>query len=395
MLETALTSGLVSMGATVCLVGPLPTPAVSFITRSTDATIGIMISASHNPAEDNGIKIFDSHGYKLSDGDERDIEQILHSDALSNGFHDGRGIGKAIRLEDAQQRYRESAKSTIGGVSLKGLKVVVDCANGAGYKVAPQILSELGAEVIPMNSQPDGLNINKECGATHIHGLAKRVLDEKADMGIALDGDADRVIITDSNGTEVNGDRIMAALSKDLKARGRLPGNSIVATVMSNAGFVKHMRESGISVLRAKVGDRYVIEEMRLHGLNFGGEQSGHIIFGEHSTTGDGIITALQLLRLIKERGKPVSEVCNSFEIFPQVLLNVKVREKRPVEGLPSVAALIKNAESALGANGRVLVRYSGTENILRIMVEGEGEERIRGIPESIAAGARQEIGLD
>src|SRR3989344_5844792 len=297
MLETALTSGLVSMGATVCLVSPIPTPAVSFLARTLAADAGIMISASHNPAEDNGIKIFDSRGYKLSDEDEHKIEKILFSDELNNGFHDGRAIGKAFRIEDAQQRYREFAKSSVNGVSFKGLKLVIDCANGAGYKVAPQILSELGAEVIAINNQQDGWNINLECGATHISGLAKKVVEQKADIGIALDGDADRLIVVDASGKEVNGDRIMAALALDLKSKGKLALNTVISTVMGNIGFEKHMASNGVNIIRTKVGDRYVIEEMLRSNANFGGEQSGHIIFGDYSTTGDGIIAALQVLR--------------------------------------------------------------------------------------------------
>lgn len=395
MLETALTSGLVSMGATVYLAGPIPTPAVAFLTRFLGADAGIMISASHNPSEDNGIKLFDSEGYKLSDADEHTIEAILFSDELNNGFHDGRSIGKAFRVEDAQQRYREFAKSTINAASLKGIKVVLDCANGAGYKAAPQILSELGAEVVAINNSPDGWNINKECGATHIGGLSKKVVESKSDIGVALDGDADRVIIVDSAGNEVDGDRIMAALAEDLKMRGKLSKDTVVATVMSNAGFERHLKDNGIAMLRAKVGDRYVIEEMRNSGCNFGGEQSGHIIFGDFSTTGDGIITALQLLRLMKEHEKTVDELCNSFELYPQVLANLKVREKIPVEKLKGVSARIAAAEKALAGAGRVLVRYSGTENILRIMVEGPDKGQIKGFADSILLAAKEEIGVE
>src|SRR3989338_4256825 len=395
LLETALTSGLVSMGATVCLVGPVPTPAVSYLARTLEANAGIMISASHNPAEDNRIKLFDSKGYKLSDSDEYSIEQILFSPELNNGFHDGRSIGKAFRVEDAQQRYREFAKSTIAGVSLKGIKAVIDCANGAGYKVAPQIFSELGVQVVAIHNQPDGSNINLECGATHIKSLSAKVVEEKANIGIALDGDADRVIVVNSSGEEVDGDRIMAALAKGLNERKKLVNSTIVATIMSNAGFEKHMNENGISVVRTKVGDRYVIEEMLRSGSNFGGEQSGHIIFGDYSTTGDGIITALQVLCLMKEHGKSVAELCNSFKLYPQVITNLKVKEKIPFEQLPKVSAQIKLAEKELNGSGKVLVRYSGTENILRIMVEGESEIKIRELAENISANAKEEIGFE
>ncbi len=393
MIETALTSGLVAMGAQVMLTGPMPTPAISFLTRSLKADAGIVISASHNPAEDNGIKIFDSSGLKLSDADEHEIEKIVFSEDASHSFHEGKEIGKAFRVEDARSRYVEFVRSTAAGASLKGLRVVLDCANGAGYKAAPEALSSLGAEVIAINNRPDGVNINLCCGATDIKGLSKKVLDEKADAGIALDGDADRVIIVDSSGAEINGDKIMACLALDLKENDRLAKNALVATVMSNAGFEAYMAEKSIRTIRAKVGDRYVIEEMKKSGLNFGGEQSGHIIYGDYSTTGDGIITALQFLRLMKEKGVSASVLGNNFELYPQVLLNVAVREKKPFEQIPNLAAEIKSAEDALAGNGRVLVRYSGTENIARIMAEGKNGAEIKKIAESIAQRLREELG--
>ena len=385
MLETALTSGLVSMGATVLLVGPMPTPAISHLTRSLNADAGIVISASHNHAMDNGIKVFDSLGYKLSDEMEKRVEGIIFSNEMEAGELNGSSIGKAFRVDDAKGRYVEFAKSSINNRSLSGLKVVVDCANGAAYRVAPEVLSELGAHTIVMNNLPDGLNINLGCGATSVEGLSRRVVEEKADLGLAFDGDADRLIVVDSKGNEINGDRIMAALALDLKSRNALNNNSVVATVMSNSGFEQFMNRNGINVVRTKVGDRYVIEEMRRNNYNFGGEQSGHIIFGEYSTTGDGLITALQILKLVKDKGKTVSELCNGFDIFPQVLVNVSVREKKPLEEIASVAEAIRAADSRLAGNGRVLVRYSGTENIARVMVEGQDESEIREIAGSVA----------
>ncbi len=393
MIETALTSGLVSMGGTVLLVGPVPTPAISFLVREEKADAGIVISASHNPAEDNGIKIFDTKGMKLSDADEQEIERTVFSEDPSHSFHEGRKIGKAFRVEDARTRYTEFVKSTIGGRSLKGLKVVVDCANGAGYKIAPDAFFALGAEVIAINNKPDGLNINQGGGATDLAALSQKVIEVSADVGIALDGDADRVIITDSKGEEINGDKIMACLALDLKEKGRLAKDVVVATIMSNAGFESYMNKKGIKVIRAKVGDRYVIEEMKKSGFNFGGEQSGHIIYGDHSTTGDGIITALQFLSLMKEKGVSAAGLGNNFELYPQVLLNVKVKEKKPLDCMPSVVDEIKAAESILFGKGRVLVRYSGTENIARIMVEGKDEAEIKKIADSIAQKLREELG--
>lgn len=393
MLETALTSGLVSMGTQVFLVGPMPTPAISHLTRSLNADAGIVISASHNPAEDNGIKIFDSQGYKLSDETEQKIESLIFSKEMEEGSLNGKEIGKAFRINDAQGRYNEFAKNSINNNSLSGLNIVVDCANGAAYKLAPQIFSELGANVTAINNSPNGLNINLECGATHLNSLSEKVKETKADLGIALDGDADRLIIVDSNGEEINGDKIMAVLALNLKEKGKLSNNTVVATIMSNTGFEKYLSENGITVIRAKVGDRYVIEEMRNNSYNFGGEQSGHIIFGDYSTTGDGIITALQFLNLVKEKNQSVSELCNTFELFPQVLVNVNVKEKKPFEELPTVLEKIKQTEQTLGENGRVLVRYSGTENIARVMIEGPNETEIKEMADSIANSLAEEVG--
>lgn len=393
MIETALTSGLVSMGATVFLVGPMPTPAVSFLTRSLNADAGIMISASHNPAEDNGIKIFDSYGFKLSDQNERKIEKIIFSNEMRHGRINGSNIGKAYRVEDAKARYAAFAAGSVENSSLSGLKVVLDCANGAGYSVGPQVLSGLGAEVIPINNSPDGTNINLGCGATSISSLASRVVREKADVGLALDGDADRVVVVDSSGKQVDGDSLLALLALDLKAKGKLAKDTVVCTVMSNSSLEKHLNSNGVKVVRTQVGDRYVIEEMRKNGYSFGGEQSGHVILGGYSTTGDGIIMSLQFLRIMKERGKGVAELCGAFEPNPQTLVNVKVREKRPLRKLRKLSNEIKAAGKILGKTGRVLIRYSGTEKIMRIMVEGEGRARIKQIADSIAEKAREEIG--
>lgn len=395
MLETALTSGLVSMGAEVLLVGPMPTPAVSFLVKELAAVSGIVISASHNPAEDNGIKLFDSRGLKLSDEDEHSIEKIIFSEQLNNGFHDGRHVGKAFRVEDARQRYTEFVKSTVENVSLKGIRVVVDCANGAAYKIAPEVLSSLGAEVIAINNKPDGFNINKGCGAIHIEAVSRKVQEESADIGIALDGDADRVIIVDAKGNEVNGDRIMACLALDLKEKGRLAQDTLVATVMSNSGLEAYMKTRGIKVVRTKVGDKYVIEEMKANNYNFGGEQSGHIIYGDHSTTGDGTITAIQFLRLMKEKNMGVNGLANGFELYPQVLINVPVMEKKPFDEVHVIADEIKAAEKKLAGKGRALVRYSGTENIARVMVEGQNISEVEKIARSVADAITKELGLN
>lgn len=390
MLETALTSGLVSMGATVLLVGPVPTPAISHLTRSFNADAGIMLSASHNPAEDNGIKIFDSKGFKLADLQEQEIESLIFSGKINA---ESKKIGKAYRVEDARGRYIEFAKSSVANMSLEGIKLVVDCANGAAYKIAPQIFSELGAQVKSINDAPDGYNINRGCGALHIAGLSKSVISQKADIGIALDGDADRLIIVDSKGKVVDGDCIIACLALDLKENGRLKKDTVVATVMSNFAFENFLNSKGIKVIRAKVGDRYVIEEMSGRSLNFGGEQSGHIIYHDYSTTGDGIITALQILRLMKTKVKSVSELCAIFKPYPQVLLNVRVREKAPIEQLKNANSEIEKAQKQLKSNGRILVRYSGTENIARVMAEGRNLRKVKLITKKIADAIAKEIG--
>ncbi len=370
MLETALTSGLVSMGMDVLEVGPMPTPAIAHLIKSFGADCGIMITASHNPAEDNGIKVFGSDGFKLPDDIEMLVEQKVLGDEIVSAHIGTDLIGKAYRIDDARGRYIEFAKSSIKNHSLKKLRVVLDCANGAAYSIAPRIFKELGAEVITVAATPDGYNINDNCGATHPERIAQLVIDNKADVGISLDGDADRVILLDHTGKVVNGDRILAMCALDFKKRKQLAEDTVVVTVMTNLGFNAAMRKAGIKVEQTAVGDRYVIERMCEGGYNLGGEQSGHIIFMDYATTGDGILTALHALKLISLAKKPLSELADCMEEFPQQLSNYKVKEKVPIEKVPALYDLIAACEKDLGENGRALVRYSGTENLMRVMVE-------------------------
>ncbi|MFH1234890.1 MAG: phosphoglucosamine mutase [Candidatus Diapherotrites archaeon] len=392
MLETALTSGIVSMGADVFLVGPMPTPAISHLTKSMNCDAGIVISASHNPSEDNGIKIFDTQDFKLSEQAEEEIELLVLSKEL-NSSASPHSIGKAHRIDDAKGRYIEFAKNSAGNIPLLGLKVVLDCANGAAYHIAPDVFSELGAETIVLNDKPDGYNINKNCGALHPEVIQEAVKKQKADIGIALDGDADRVIVCDEKGGIVDGDTIMAIFACDLLKKGKLPSKTIVATVMSNVGFDRAMEKLGIKVVKANVGDKYVIEELRKGNFELGGEQSGHIIFREYSSTGDGIVCALQVARIIKETGKKLSELALVMEKFPQALVNIEVKEKKPFEKMPAVKKAMDAAEKELGKNGRILVRYSGTENKARVMVEAKDRKTVELIAEKIAAEIRKEVG--
>ncbi len=378
MLETALTSGLVSMGMDVFEIGPMPTPAVAHLTRSMCADCGIMITASHNPASDNGIKLFSSDGYKLPDETESRIEDIifeLEQDTRRNGPEN---IGKAFRIDDARGRYIEFAKSSIRNFSLRGIKAVLDCANGAGYYIAPLILKELGVEVIRTATSPDGFNINDRCGAIHPQNVARLVKEHKADIGISLDGDADRVIFCDADGKVVNGDRIIGLCALDYKQRGRLNGNAVAVTSMSNLGLIDAMNQAGIQVEITAVGDRYVIERMKELNLNLGGEQAGHLIFHDYATTGDGIISALHVLKLMKTKDKPLSELAAFMEEYPQVLSSIPVRKRVPVETLPLLSGTIAEAEKELGANGRVVVRYSGTENKIRLLVEAKSQDAVK-----------------
>ena len=370
MLETALTSGLVSTGMDVLLVGPLPTPAVAHLTKSMGCAAGIMLTASHNPYEDNGLKIFGPDGYKLSDELEEQIENFILSDAAPKSPTPPNKIGKATRIEDARGRYIEFAKHTADNISLHGLKIVIDCGNGAAYSVAPLIFRELGAEVITMATQPDGMNINANCGALYPEAAGALVKQHGADLGVSFDGDADRAIFTDAEGNTISGDRIIALCALSLKQRKQLRGDTIAVTVMSNLGLHAAMEQAGIRILTTGVGDRQVIEALRAHEHSFGGENSGHLIFADHATTGDGILSALQVLRVMKESGKPLHELALCMEEYPQQLESFKVPAKPALESLTEFQTLLREADAALGKNGRQLIRYSGTENKARVMVE-------------------------
>jgi len=392
MIENALASGIVSVGADVLLVGPMPTPAIAHLTKALNADAGIVLSASHNPAEDNGIKIFSENGHKLSDNVEDEIEKYVLSGKIKTEHIKGDLIGKAHRVDDAKERYIEFVKASVESMSMKGLRVILDCANGAAYNTAPHILSELGAEVVVLNDRPDGLNINLDCGALHPEKMMEIVKKEKAHIGIALDGDADRVIVCDENGRSVDGDHIIAICAINMKEKGILKKNSVVVTIMANKGFDIAMAKERIKVVKTKVGDRYVVDEMRKKGYVLGGEQSGHIIFSNYTTTGDGMISALQLLRIMKERGKKLSKLAECMTSLPQVLVNVDVKEKKDISKL-KVNKNIKDAESKLGEKGRVLVRYSGTQNLCRIMIEGENKREIQKIANDIAKTMKKELG--
>ncbi len=390
MIENALTSGILSMGVDVLLVGPMPTPAISHLTKSFGADAGIVISASHNPAEDNGIKFFDKDGFKLSDETEKKIEKLTFSEIKVEHII-GELLGRAKRIDDSQGRYIEFAKNSINNLSLKGLKIVLDCANGAAYKVSPLIFEELGAQVITINNNPNGLNINDECGALHPEQMKKFVVQYEADIGIALDGDADRVIMVDENANDVDGDQIMAMCGIYMQKKDILNKNTIAATIMSNIGLEIAMKEKGITIIRTAVGDRHVIEEMRKNNYNLGGEQSGHIIFLDHTKTGDGTISALQVLRIMKETEKKLSELAKCMKKFPQVNVNVDVKKRIDFEVMPNVMEKINKAKKKLKDNGRVIVRYSGTQNVARIMVEGSDKKEIKKYADEIADEIRKE----
>ncbi len=373
MVETALASGLCSMGVDVLLVGPMPTPGIAFLTPSLRADAGVAISASHNPFDDNGIKFFGPDGFKLPDQDEAHIEKLVFGDEIDRVRPTAGGIGKAFKLDDAGGRYSVFVKNVVPkGRTLDGLRIVVDCANGAAHRIAPMVLDELGADVTAIGVEPDGININDGCGALHTELLRERVVREGADLGIALDGDADRTIMVDELGQEVDGDHMMAILAIGLHKAGRLIEDTVVGTVMSNLGLELALRQTDISLVRTPVGDRHVVERMRQHGFNLGGEQSGHIVCLDHTTTGDGLITALSVVTALLEAGRPLSELKSVVTKCPQSLLNVRVKEKRKLSEVPRVADAIRAAESVLGDSGRVLVRYSGTEALARVMVEGQ-----------------------
>ncbi|WP_160123210.1 phosphoglucosamine mutase [Rhodovarius lipocyclicus] len=373
MLEPALTAGFVSAGMDVVLVGPLPTPAIALLTRSMRADLGVMISASHNPYEDNGIKLFGPEGLKLSDADEMEIEALMAGD-LSPALAPPSRLGRASRLEDAPGRYIEAVKQTFPrGHTLEGMRIVVDCAHGAGYKVAPTVLWELGAEVVPIGVSPDGFNINKGCGSTHPAPLAELVRERRADLGIALDGDADRLVLVDEEGTTIDGDQILALIAERWHAEGRLRGDGVVATVMSNMGLERMLARKGLTLHRTAVGDRYVAERMREIGCNLGGEQSGHMIMSDFGTTGDGLVAALQVLALLVEEKRPASLACRRFTPLPQKLHNLRHSGGKPL-ARPEVKAAIAAEEAELNGRGRVLIRESGTEPVIRVMVEAEEE---------------------
>ncbi|MDR2503758.1 MAG: phosphoglucosamine mutase [Deltaproteobacteria bacterium] len=391
--ENALTAGFCSSGLDVHLVGPLPTPAIAFITRNMRADLGVVISASHNPFQDNGIKFFDAEGHKLPDAIEARVSAMVLDQGLKWAFPPAGEVGKVKRIGDALGRYIVSIKNSFPpGMGLDGLRVVLDCANGAAYKVAPLALEELGAEVIRLGVSPDGRNINHLCGSLHPEVAAEQVKTSRADLGIALDGDADRVILADERGTVLNGDQIMAICALDMLRRGRLPGGRLAATVMSNLGLEIFMREQGGELVRTRVGDRYVAETMRAQGISLGGEQSGHLIFRDYGTTGDGLLAALQVLRVMRESGKKLSELAGLLRIFPQVILNVSVGKKIPLENCPTLHQAAQDAEKLLQGRGRVLLRYSGTEPLLRIMLEGENENEVRALAEDMAAAACKDL---
>ncbi len=391
MLETAITSGLLSMGMDVLQVGPMPTPAVAHLARSMNADCGIMITASHNPASDNGIKLFAADGYKLPDAVEMEIEKHILSGELTSDNIPVEKIGKAYRLDDARGRYIEFAKGSCRQ-RLNGLKIVLDCANGAAYSMAPLIFRELGAEVVELGTRPDGMNINDGCGALHPGNLAKHVLENNADAGIALDGDADRVIFVDEKGEVVDGDRIIGMLALDMKSEGRLNHDTVVVTGMSNLGLHRAMKKADIKVEVTDVGDRYVIERMRACNFNVGGEQSGHIIFSDYATTGDGIISAMHVLQLMMKKQRKLSELASFMDVFPQQICSFAVKQKVPLYELELLPAAIAGCEAALGDSGRTIVRYSGTENKMRILVEAEKGEDVAYWIDELTKTAKKEL---
>jgi len=378
----------------VILVGPLPTPGIAYITSSMRADAGVVISASHNPFQDNGIKFFFNDGFKLPDAMELKIEELIFSKKIDSLRPIATEVGKAFRIDDAVGRYVVFLKSTFPKeLDLSGMKIVLDCANGAAYRVAPAVLEELGAEVITFGVKPNGTNINAGCGSLHPDIISEAVKEHRAHLGIALDGDADRVIFVDEFGNEVDGDHIMAICATDLLRQKKLKKSTVVATVMSNMGLDIAVKKAGGKVVKTAVGDRYVVEEMVRHGYNLGGEQSGHMIFLDHNTTGDGTLTALQVLAIMRRSGKPLSELAEVMIPLPQVLLNVRVAEKKDITAIPETAALIKDIEAKLGDEGRILIRYSGTEPLLRIMLEGQDKYQITAWAKEIADLAEKKIG--
>ncbi len=394
MIENAIASGICSMGADVILIGPLPTPGVAFVTQSMRADAGIMISASHNPFDDNGIKIFSSDGFKLPDDVEDEIERLVVNSELIKSRPTGENVGRAKRIEDVLGRYLIFLKSQFPkDLDLSGFRIVLDCANGAGYKVAPLVFEELGAEVIRKGVSPDGTNINENCGALFPEGLQEAVTQYRADIGVALDGDGDRCILSDEQGQIVDGDQIIGLCALQMKKDGTLKGNTVVTTPMSNMGLEVALNEKGIQMIRAQVGDRYVVEALRKGGFNLGGEQSGHIVFLDQSTTGDGIMAALKVLEAMKRTGKKLSELKKNVKLFPQARQDVRVARKDPFEQFPDVSKSITDAENKLAGRGRVFVRYSGTESLARVMIEGEDRSEINLLAKSIAQLIQKNLG--
>ena len=389
MIEYAMVAGFTSVGMDVLLVGPMPTPAVAMLTKSMRADLGVMISASHNLFEDNGIKLFGPQGFKLSDDVEKQIEQLL-DESLDKRLAQSASLGRARRIDGVHDRYIEFAKRTLPrDLSLDGLRVVVDCANGAAYRVVPEALWELGADVVPIGVEPDGFNINKECGSTSPETLSKKVREMRADIGIALDGDADRVLIVDERGHTIDGDQLLAVIAENWIEDGRLAKSTVVATVMSNLSFERHLNALGLKLARTAVGDRYILEHMREHGYNLGGEPSGHIILSDYATTGDGLVAALQVLAVVKKQGKPVSEVCHRFDPLPQILKNVRYRKGKPLEDA-GVRSAITDAEQRLNGKGRLVIRPSGTEPVIRVMAEGDNETLVEEVVDGIVDALNQ-----
>lgn len=395
MLENAISSGILSMGVDVLFIGPLPTPGVAYVTRSLRADAGIVITASHNPYDDNGIKFFRADGYKLDDKIEHEIESLVFSGRIENIRPTADDIGKAVRIDDALGRYIEYAKSSFPrGMTLEGMRIVVDCAHGAAYKSTPCVLRELGAEVIAFGNQPDGKNINKDCGSMHPQKLCQKIWEHRADLGIAHDGDADRVLLCDENGKLIDGDDIMAVAAVDMLAQKTLSERTLVATIMSNAGLDAAVQAAGGRVVRTPVGDKHVIDEMLRHGYNLGGEQSGHLIFRDYGSTGDGLVAALQVLSTMKSKGQPLSRLTQCWTRFPQLISNVMVREKRPFEELDGLPKLLAEAEAELKAQGgRVLLRYSGTEPKARLLLEGREAAVLEKWSQKICEVVKKQVG--
>jgi phosphoglucosamine mutase len=386
LLEYAITAGICSMGVDVLLLGPLPTPGIAFITHSMRADAGVVISASHNPYQDNGIKFFSGDGFKLPDQIEAHIEKLMADPEVDGARPTATEIGQAFRIDDARGRYLSYLKETFPKeLELDGLRIVLDCAHGATYKVAPVVFSELGAEIIPIGVRPNGKNINRMCGTTYPQAMAALVKRHRADLGIAFDGDGDRCIMVDHNGQLVNGDHILGICALDMQRRKTLPKRTVVGTVMSNLGLELALKQQGLRLVRAPVGDRYVLDEMKKGGYVLGGEQSGHLVFLHYSTTGDGILTALRLLAVMLRENKPLAELANFMENYPQILINLEVKEKKDLHSLPKARQALREAEQRLGSQGRLLVRYSGTEAKLRIMAEGEDQLKIEQVAQDLA----------